>query len=141
MKEIFIDSDIILDLLARREPFYHHAAKLFSYIEKGKLRAYISPVIFANIYYILSRIKNKEFARNSLRKLKLLVKILPVDEKIIDLAMASDLKDFEDAIQYYVALENDIHFILTRNKKDYKNADITALTAEEYLNTIKDSLK
>jgi predicted nucleic acid-binding protein len=134
MKKIFADTDIILDMLARREPFYPYAAELFSLVEKGKIKAHVSPVIITNIHYILCRLKGKEEAMKHLRKLRLLVKILPVDEKIIDLALNSGFTDFEDAVQYYVSKENGIDYLLTRNKKDFKKAALTVLTAEEYLN-------
>lgn len=135
MNEIYIDSDIILDLLAKREPFYPFSAELFSLVEEGKINAFVSPLIFSNLYYLLRKLKSKEIARKSLYKLKLLVKILPVDEKIIELALLSEFDDFEDAIQYYTAKGNNIHYLVTRNIKDYKKADITICTAEEYLKT------
>ena len=134
MKKIFVDSDVILDLLAKRDPFYPYAAELFSLVDKGKIRAHVSAIIITNLHYVLRKMTDKEQAIKSLQKLKLLVKILPVDEKIIDLALASDFKDFEDSIQYFVAKENKIDFLLTRNKKDYKAADITILTPQEFLN-------
>ncbi len=133
MKKIFVDSDVILDLLTKREPFYPYAAELFSLVDKGKIKAHVSAIIITNLHYVLRKMTNKEQAIKSLQKLKLLVKILPVDEKIIDLALASEFTDFEDSIQYYVAKENEIDFLLTRNKKDYKTADIIILTPEEYL--------
>ena len=139
MKKIFVDSDVILDLLAKREPFYPYAAQLFSLVDKGKIKAHVSAIIITNLHYVLRKMTNKEQAIKSLQKLKLLLKILPVDEKIIDLALASDFKDFEDSIQYYVAKENEIDFLLTRNKKDYKTADITILTPEEYLKLTENS--
>lgn len=135
MKHVFADTDIILDMLAKREPFYPFAAELFSLVEKGELAVHISPVIFANLHYILCKLKGKSEAMKSLRKLRLLVKILPVDEKIIDLALTSSFKDFEDAIQYYVAMEHEIAFLLTRNTKDYKATGMTVMTAEEFLDT------
>lgn len=137
MKKIFIDSDIILDLFGKRMPFYKDAAELFLLIEKGNIEAFISPIIITNLHYILRKLKNKEQAIKNLQKLKLLVKILPVDERIVELALASEFKDFEDAIQYYVDKENGINCLLTRNKKDYKKGDITIMTAEEYLKLFK----
>lgn len=131
--KIFIDSDIILDLFAKREPYYEHAAKLFSLIDNGKIKGFVSSLIFSNLFYILSRLKSKSQARNILLKLKVLVSILPVDEKIIELALASNFKDFEDAIQYYVAKEHNISTLITRNIKDYKNAEIIVLTAEDFI--------
>jgi hypothetical protein len=68
-----------------------------------------------------------------LLKFKVLVEVLPVNDKIIDLSLVSGFKDFEDAIQYYTAIENDMDLILTRNKKDFKNSILPVLTAREYL--------
>lgn len=68
-------------------------------------------------------------------KFKTLVQVLPVNDKIIDLSLASNFTDFEDAIQHYTAIENDIKILLTRNIRDYKNADITVMTAQQYLNS------
>ncbi len=140
MLRIFIDADIILDLLAKREPHSQYSAKLLTLIDKDEVKAFTSPLVIANIYYILRKIISKENALISLRKLKSLVKILNVDEKIIELALNSKFKDFEDAIQYYTAINNDIKFIITRNKKDYKESKIGIATAEEFLKMLKSSL-
>lgn len=140
MQRIFIDSDIILDLFAKREPFYQPAAELFSLVEKKAVRAFVSPIIIVNLNYVLRKLKNKEQAIKCLQRLKLLVKILPVDEKVIELALTSEFTDFEDAVQYYTAKENGLDFLLTRNTKDYKKADITVMTAEEYLDLYKNRL-
>ncbi|MGA1844590.1 MAG: type II toxin-antitoxin system VapC family toxin [bacterium] len=133
MDNIYIDSDIILDLLGKREPFFPHAAKLFSLVDSGEITAYVSPLIFSNIYYILRKLLSKEKAIKGLHKLKLLVKVLPIDDKIIELALVSEFNDFEDAIHYYTAKENGIYYLITRNKKDYKKTDLIVCTAEEYL--------
>jgi predicted nucleic acid-binding protein len=68
-----------------------------------------------------------------LLKFKTLITVLSVDDKIIELALASDFKDFEDAIQYNTAIENGITTLLTRNLKDFKKAEIVILTAHQYL--------
>lgn len=133
MHRVFVDSDIILDVLAQRREFYIPAAKLFSLFDKGEVTGFTSPIVFANLHYILKKFKTKEYAIQSLRKLKSLISILPVDAKIIDLALSSKFNDFEDAIQYHTAKSHDINFIVTRNKKDYKQGKISACTAEEYL--------
>jgi predicted nucleic acid-binding protein len=61
------------------------------------------------------------------------VRVLAVDDKIIDLALSSKFADFEDAIQYFTAIENGISNLLTRNIKDYAQSRIAVLTAETYL--------
>ena len=79
----------------------------------------------------------KHNVRKILRKFKVLIEILSVDDKIIELALESDFKDFEDAIQYYTAIENNISIIVTRNLKDFKPAKITVLTAKQYVKSKK----
>ena len=133
MHRVFVDSDIILDVLAERGNFYIHAAKLFTLLDKGDVSGFTSPIVFANIHYVLRKEKSKEFALQSLRKLKSLISILPIDEKIITLALDSTFKDFEDAIQYHTAKSYEINFIITRNKTHYKQSKISVCTAEEYL--------
>jgi predicted nucleic acid-binding protein len=133
MDDLFVDTDIILDLLAKREPYYPYAAELFSLADSGKINIYVTPIIITNIHYILRKAVGKDKTIKSLLKLKLLVKILAVDEKIVELALTSDFNDFEDAVQYYTARENNIPILLTRNKKDFKKAGIVIMTAEEYI--------
>jgi len=137
MEKVYIDTDIILDLLMKREPFYLSAAKLFKLIENNKISAFVSSLIFSNLYYIIKKSEGKEKAKNSLKKLKLLVKVLPVDEKIIELGLSSSFNDFEDSIQYYVAIENGIKNLITRNLDDYKKSKINIFTAEEFINLSK----
>ena len=133
MHRVFVDSDIILDVLAERGSFYSPAAKLFTLLDKGEVSGFTSPIVFANIHYILRKAKSKQFALQSLRKLKSFISILPIDEKIIALALDSTFNDFEDAIQYHTAKSYEINFIITRNKKHYKQSKISVCTAEEYL--------
>jgi len=133
-KRVFVDTDIIYDLLAKREPFYQAAARLFTLADEGKIQIFISSLSIANIHYMLSKEKSSFEAKQILRKFKLLVQIAPLNEKIIDLALNSEFNDFEDAIQYYSALQNEIEILLTRNLKDYKKAQITVLTAQDFIN-------
>ena len=132
-ERIYLDTDIILDLLAERTPFHAPAARLFSLIEAGEIKGCVSPLIFANLYYLLRKLKSGHEARTILTRLKLLLTVLPIDDKIIELALHSDFNDFEDALQYYTAIESNICVLVTRNKVDYKCADITVCNAEEYL--------
>lgn len=139
MKKLFIDTDIILDLLTRREPFYPHSAALFSLIDSGKLHGFVSSLAFSNLFYILKKYNTRKQAVYILKKLKTLVTVLSVDDKIIDSALASDFNDFEDAVQYYTAKMNKIDYIITRNVKDYKKSEIPALPADQLLNILKTS--
>jgi len=137
MKNLYLDTNIVLDLLAERMPFYTEAAKLFSLADKKKLKLSISSLCLADAHYILSRQNPEIEVRKVLRKFKVLVNVLPLDNKITDLALNSDFKDFEDAIQYFTALEYDQDLIITRNQHDFKESKIPVMTAGEFINSIK----
>lgn len=141
MIKLFIDSDIILDLLAEREPHFIHAARLFTLIDQNEIEAYTSPLIFANLHYLLKKQSTNLLALKSLRKLKTFLNILPIDERVIDQSLNSEFTDFEDAIQYFTAVNNGITLIITRNKLDYKRSKIDVLTAEEFLKSLETKLK
>jgi len=133
MERIFVDANIVMDLLEKREEFYQEAQELFTLSDKKNAKLYVSALTLANVHFLLYKHLKME-ARKVLAKFKVLVEVLAVDDKIIDLALTSDLKDFEDAIQYYTAIENEMDIIITRNKKDFKNSDLPILTAKEFLN-------
>ncbi|MDA8686307.1 PIN domain-containing protein [Robiginitalea sp.] len=134
MNRILIDTNIIIDLLANRKEFYSEAAALFSLADKKELQLTISALTFANTSYVLSKLSSPKEAKEILRKFKVLIEILSLDDKIVELALSdNDFTDFEDGLQYYSAIENRIDVILSRNKKDFKNSRIPVLTAREYL--------
>jgi len=132
-KKLFIDSDIILDLLAERELFFDNAAKIFTLSYEKKIELFTTPIVFANVFYILRKIKGAGEAKQQLKDLRLLVHILPINENITDMALNSKFGDFEDGLQYFTARENNIPAIITRNREDYKVKDIMIQTPEEYL--------
>jgi len=134
MSRLLIDTNIVIDLLSKREKFYDEAADLFSRADKKELTLAISSLTFANTNYILTKLKSAKEAREILRKFKVLVEVLSLDDKITELALSDDnFPDFEDGLQYYSAIENQIEIIITRNKKDFKNSKIPVLTAKEFL--------
>ncbi len=134
MKKILIDTNIVIDLLSKRKDFYADAANLFSQADKKEIELKISSLTFANTHYLLSKLKSAKEAREILRKLKVLVDILSLDDKITELALSDEnFPDFEDGLQYYSAIENEVDIIISRNKKDFKNSKLPVLTAKEYL--------
>ncbi len=133
MKSIFLDTNIIIDLLAKREPFVQDAKKIFSLADKGKVKLYTSALSIANVSYVLLKQRKAEETKQILRKLILLVKIYSLDEKIINLALNDiEFNDFEDGLQYYTALENNTDIILTRNTKDFNNSKLPVMTAKQF---------
>jgi predicted nucleic acid-binding protein len=136
MINILLDTNIVIDLLASRDPFYAEAAKLFSLADKKSIKLSISALSLANTHYILAKFTNDLDVRKILRNFKVIVTVLPLDDKVVDLALNSDFKDFEDAIQYFTAIENDQKLIVTRNKSDFKDSKIPVMTAGEFLKSI-----
>ena len=132
MHKVFVDADVILDLLAKREPFFSDSARLFVLIEKKEVSGFTSPLIIANIYYVLRKHTSKKTAIASIRRLRSLLDLLPLTQTNIDRALESSFTDFEDAIQHEVALNNNMDFIITRNTKDYKKSELPAMSAKEY---------
>jgi predicted nucleic acid-binding protein len=137
VEKIFVDTDITLDLLAAREPHYMAAANLFSLADNEKTRLFVSSLSFSNLNYILGRQFSSDQVRKKLLKFKTLVTVLPVGDKTVELALASDFKDFEDGLQYFTATEAGLKILLTRNLKDYKAAEISVMSAENYLKSRK----
>jgi len=136
-KKVFIDSDIILDLLCKREPFYDFAAEVFTLGDTKQIELITTSLVFANVFYIIRKLLGIEKAKELLRKLRIIIGVISVDEKIVDLALNSKFSDFEDGLQYFTARENEIKIILTRNGKDYKEKDLVIQTPAEYLKMIK----
>ena len=106
-----------------------------NYVEDGLYKGYTSSIIFSNTYYVQRKLIGHEISINFLKKLRLLLTVLNVDDQIIQLALESGFNDFEDAIQYFAAKRNDIDCIITRNVNDYKKSLIPVYTPSELLKT------
>lgn len=134
MEKLLVDTNIIIDLLAKRETFYREAQDLFTLADERGVLLFISALSFADAYYILTKDLSAEEARKIMIKFKTLVTVLSLDDKILELALVSDFRDLEDAMQYHTALDNKLDMIITRNKKDFKKSKLPVLKAGEYLN-------
>nr|WP_315158238.1 PIN domain-containing protein [uncultured Flavobacterium sp.] len=136
MSRIFLDTNVILDLLGERVPFFDSIAKVATLADQKKLAIIVSPLSFTTIDYVLNKYESSESVLNKLRKFKIICEVCEVNEETIDKALNSNFKDFEDAVQYFIALQSNCSIIITRNGKDFKNSTIPIMTAEEYLSSI-----
>jgi predicted nucleic acid-binding protein len=100
---VFVDTNIVLDYLTHRKHFYNSAAELFSLVDSGYIVICISSLSFMTIHYHLLKRMEKGEALRVVSKFRTKVTLLPVSERTIDLALASDFNDFEDAVQYHWA--------------------------------------
>jgi predicted nucleic acid-binding protein len=139
MKRILIDTDVILDLFFDREPFSENAAKVLSLCEKKAVIGFVTPVILSNVYYLLSQKAKQEKVIEKLKILMSILEVLVIDKNAIIVALNSEFKDFEDALQNYSAeLNGEIDIIITRNTKDYKKSQIGIMNPENFLKLIND---
>ncbi len=137
MKRIFIDTNIVLDFLGERHPYYEPIAKIATLSDKNKLKMVVSPISFATVNYLLSKYENPKSAIEKLRKFKVLSEISSVDEHIVEKALNSRFSDFEDALQYFSATASNCDIIITRNAKDFRQSLLPIMSAEEFLESYK----
>lgn len=137
MKHYFIDTNVVIDMLADREGFADAASAIFDAAGRGEIKLSICALSFSNIYYILRKSIGKEQSINYLSQISEYVSITSVDNNIIFQALSSKFSDFEDGIQYFSALScGDIDAIVTRNTKDFTHSKIPIKTPQEICNII-----
>ena len=132
--KLLIDTNIVLDVLLKREEFYKAAFEILKRANSSDYICYVSASSVTDIFYIsFKHLKNHSTVMEMLKKLFKIIKICAVDEADIRSAINLDWKDFEDAVQYCSAYHNQLDYIVTRNKKDYSNSEIPVITPEEAL--------
>lgn len=134
---LFVDTNLMMDLLGERVPYYDSIAKVATLADKGKVKMVVSAFSYPTVYYLLSKFESSENVKEKLRKFRIISEVSDLDEITIEKGLESDFRDFEDALQYHCALKADCDILLTRNGKDFKNASIPVMSAEEFLQSIK----
>ncbi|MBI1222749.1 MAG: PIN domain-containing protein [Bacteroidetes bacterium] len=132
-KRIFWDTNVLVDLLAERDPFYVDAALIASMCDRGEIEISVSSLSFSNVAYVMRRLERDEILRKKLSMFASLVKIIHTNDIILNRALSGGFADLEDAIQYYSALEAGASILLTRNPADFKAAKISVLSPSAFL--------
>ena len=132
-EKLFLDTNVVLDLLGEREPFYDAAAKIATLADEGTIQIVVSALSYSTVFYILSRFESKEAVKEKLLKFKAISQVSALTERTIDKSLVSKFEDFEDALQYFCAMESGCSGLITRNGKDFKWSDIPVFTPDEYL--------
>ncbi|HBZ65359.1 MAG TPA: PIN domain nuclease [Bacteroidales bacterium] len=135
--KLFIDTNIMLDLLGERVPYYESIARVATLADKGKIKMVVSAFSYPTVYYLLRKFESSEKVKEKLRKFRIISEVSALDEITIEKGLASDFIDFEDALQYHCALKADCNILLTRNAKDFKESTIPVMSADEFLQSIK----
>ena len=133
MKRVLIDTNIILDIALQREPFFEVADQIFGKIDDLEIKGFVTASSITDIYYVSRKACGREKAVEFICELIDILEVLSVTKETIKNALASDFKDFEDAVQYCVADMNHIDIIVTRNKSDFRLSTIEVCTPEELL--------
>lgn len=129
-----IDTNVILDVLLKREPFYNDSASVLTLSGQENITLYVTASSITDIYYIAYQtLRNKEKVKQMLRKLLKIVLIAGVSGDEIRNALTLSWRDFEDSVQYSVALMQEMDGIVTRNPSDYKEAEMKVWRPEEFL--------
>lgn len=137
MDKVLIDTDVILDFFFDRKPHSEYTTQVLSLCETNKIKGFLTPVIYSNVYYLLRQTARHDKVIEKLKQLLMLTDVLVMDKEVVSNAINSDFKDFEDGLQHFAAIKNGgIDVILTRNLKDFSKSEIGVLTPESYIKSI-----
>ncbi|MDR0811743.1 MAG: PIN domain-containing protein [Paludibacter sp.] len=136
MKKVFLDTNIMLDLLGKRYPYFDAIAKIATLAVRGDLLLVVSALSYSTVDYVLEKTEKHEDVIYNLQKFKMISTVSDLNDAVIEKALNSDFEDFEDALQYFCALQSKTEVILTRNSKDFKLSTIPTMTADEFLKVI-----
>lgn len=138
MKKVFIDTNILLDLIANRRPFSKYAILIFTQAEQKKIKLFTSSHTMAATHYLLQKWMNEKQLRQVLLNLLHYLQIIPIDSEMIKRGLQSKNKDFEDELQLQSAYSiQDMDCLITRNRKDYMHAVIPVLSPDEFIRTMR----
>lgn len=135
--KLYLDTNIMLDFLGEREPFYLNAAKIATLADKGKIEIVVSSLSYVTVSYFLTKFEGIEKTKEKLRKFKVISEICELDERVIEKGLNSNFQDYEDSLQYYSALRKECDILITRNEKDFKLAEIPVMNPDEFLMSLK----
>ncbi len=136
MKRVLFDSDVLLDVLCKREPHFQASVQALNIVKTGKTQGYISGHAVTNIYYILSKQNGRESSRKLVISLLENLQVARVTDAIIRQALTSQMKDFEDAVTSAVAESEKLEIIITRNLRDFAASPVPAMVPADFLSIL-----
>ena len=136
---ILVDTNILLDVLTQRRSFFQDSARVWSLIHTGLIEGYLSAISVNNLYYIIRKLRDRKTAEAFVDDLLRDFEIVSLTKNVLKQARTIAGKDFEDAIQYFSAIQEGCEVLLTRNKKDFPSAGLQILTPAEFLAKLRQS--
>ncbi len=131
--KILLDTNVVLDLLLKREPFSQEAVKIFSLIESKEHEAYLCATTITTVYYLISKSLKKSQSDKVIEDLLQLFKIAEVNRDVLVASLKNNGKDFEDSVLYTSAKFSDVDVIITRDKKGFTNSNVLVQEPKEFL--------
>jgi predicted nucleic acid-binding protein len=131
---VLIDTNIVLDFLLQREPFFQDAELLFQAIDTGQLIGHVTATTLTDIFYISRKhTRSIEQARQAVSATLTVMVICPIDRAVLESAFNSGLVDFEDAVQIFGAVAQGLDAILTRDNKGFLSSPIPVFSIQDLL--------
>ncbi len=130
---VFIDTNVLLDVMLERRGFYRDSLAVWSLAEQGKIAGQISVISFNNIYYIVRKVAGQKTADHVLAMLRDVFTPVALDGQVLNQAIDAGFGDFEDAIQYHSALHADASCIISRNPDHFPQSGLSVLTPAEFM--------
>ena len=138
-KKILVDTNVMLDVLLQRKPFYRDSFFIFQLSDSKRIIGIISAISMTNAFFILQKTgKGIAEVYQDMDDINGIFTVAAVSDNTITTALALRWKDFEDAIQFVTAKENAAEFIITRNKEDFNLSDIPCITPTEFIAYLKE---
>lgn len=132
--KVFLDTNILIDVLARRQPFHVDSAAVWNLAEQGRIEGVVSVVSFTNVFHIVRKLANGPTAQSAIKVLRVVFAPVACDARILTQAIDSEVRDFEDAVQYYSAIQSGADCMLSRDPDDFpRTSDCPVLTPAEFL--------
>lgn len=125
---LFFDTNVVLDVMAYRQPFYDASAKAWAFAETQRVRGFVSAVSLTTIYYLVRRMRSRAEASQSLHTIRRIVGLAACDASVIHQAIDADLPDFEDAVQYFSALAIGADVLVTRNIDHFPTGSVMIMS-------------
>lgn len=133
----FIDTNILLDVVVKRIPHYTYSSYIWDFVKKDLIQGYISAITINNLYYILKKIIGNDLSGKFIDEILEDFIVVSLTRDILKQARMIKNKDYEDAIQYFSAINAGCEFLITRNKKDFLSAGLNIISPKEFIKKIK----
>jgi predicted nucleic acid-binding protein len=134
---ILLDTNILLDVLTQRQLFFEDSAKVWTLVQSGLVEGYLSAISVNNLYYIISKLRDRKMAEAFVDNVLHDFKIASLTKTIFKQARNVRGKDFEDSIQYFSAIQEGCEVLITRNKRDFPTLGLQVFTPAEFLKQLQ----